>query len=73
MEEMQMPLTHIEIKGSLINRFGKIELTHYYFNPTDKYLDTVYKFSRRLMQIFDGLKIYGDKNIEGVIGETEKS
>ena len=37
MEEMIMPLTNIEIKGSIINRFAKIELIHYYFNPTDKY------------------------------------
>ena len=41
MEEIQMPLTNIEIKGSSINRFAKIELIHYYCNPTDKYLDTV--------------------------------
>jgi hypothetical protein len=53
MEEMIMPLTNIEIKGSIINRFAKIELIHYYFNPTDKYLDTVYKFPRGLMQVFD--------------------
>ena len=73
MEEMIMPLTNIEIKGSLINRFAKIELIHYYFNPTDKYLDTVYKFPRGLMQVFDGLKIYyDDKVIEGIIGETAK-
>ena len=73
MEEMQIPLTNIEIKGSIINRFAKIELIHYYFNPTDKYLDTVYKFPRGLMQVFDGLKItYDDKVIEGIIGETEK-
>ena len=73
MEEMIMPLTNIEIKGSIINRFAKIELIHYYFNPTDKYLDTVYKFPRGLMQVFDGLKIYyDDKVIEGIIGETEK-
>ena len=56
-EEMQVPLTNIEIKGSIINRFAKIELIHYYFNPTDKYLSTVYKFPRGLMQVFDGLKI----------------
>ena len=68
-----MPLTNIEIKGSIINRFAKIELIHYYFNPTDKYLDTVYKFPRSLIQIFDGLKIYyDDKLVEGIIGETEK-
>ena len=73
MEEMIMPLTNIEIKGSIINRFAKIELIHYYFNPTDKYLDTVYKFPRGLMQVFDGLKIYyDDKVIEGIIGETAK-
>ena len=73
MEEMIMPLTNIEIKGALINRFAKIELIHYYYNPTDKYLDTVYKFPRGLMQVFDGLKIYyDDKVIEGVIGETQK-
>ena len=72
-EEMQVPLTNIEIKGSIINRFAKIELIHYYFNPTDKYLSTVYKFPRGLMQVFDGLKItYDDKVIEGIIGETEK-
>ena len=45
-EEIQMPLTNIEIKGSAINRFAKIELIHYYCNPTDKYLDTIYKFPR---------------------------
>ena len=68
-----MPLTKIEIKGSIINRFAKIELIHYYYNPTDKYLDTVYKFPRALMQVFDGLKIYyDDKLVEGIIGETEK-
>ena len=73
MEEMTMPLTNIEIKGSIINRYAKIELIHYYFNPTDKYLDTVYKFPRALMQVFDGLKIYyDDKIVEGIIGETEK-
>ena len=73
MEEMIMPLTNIEIKGALINRFAKIELIHYYYNPTDKYLDTVYKFPRGLMQVFDGLKIYYDnKVIEGIIGETAK-
>ena len=73
LEEMQIPLTNIEIKGSIINRFAKIELIHYYFNPTDKYLDTVYKFPRGLMQVFDGLKItYDDKVIEGIIGESEK-
>ena len=73
MEEMTMPLTNIEIKGSIINRYAKIELIHYYFNPTDKYLDTVYKFPRALMQVFDGLKIYyDDKVVEGIIGETEK-
>ena len=73
MEEMQMPLTKIEIKGSIINRFAKIELIHYYINPTDKYLDTVYKFPRSLMQAFDGLKVtYDDKIIEGVIGEKKK-
>ena len=73
MEEMIMPLTNIEIKGSIINRYAKIELIHYYFNPTDKYLDTVYKFPRALMQVFDGLKIYyDDKIVEGIIGETEK-
>ena len=33
MEEMIMPLTKIEIKGSIINRFAKIELVHYYPNP----------------------------------------
>ena len=72
-EEMIMPLTNIEIKGSIINRFAKIELVHYYFNPTDKYLDTVYKFPRSLMQVFDGLKVYYDeKVIEGIIGETAK-
>ena len=71
MDEIQIPLTNIEIKGSIINRFAKIELIHYYFNPTDKYLDTVYKFPRGLMQVFDGLKInYDDKVIEGIIGET---
>ena len=73
LDEMQIPLTNIEIKGSIINRFAKIELIHYYFNPTDKYLDTVYKFPRSLMQVFDGLKIYyDDKIIEGIIGETSK-
>ena len=73
MEEMQIPLTSIEIKGSIINRFAKIELIHHYFNPTDKYLDTVYKFPRGLMQVFDGLKItYDGKVIEGIIGESEK-
>ena len=73
MEEMIMPLTKIEIKGSIINRFAKIELIHYYYNPTDKYLDTVYKFPRGLMQVFDGLKVYyKDKVIEGIIGETAK-
>ena len=73
MEEIQMPLTNIEIKGSAINRFAKIELIHYYCNPTDKYLDTVYKFPRGLMQVFDGLKVtYDDQVIEGIIGETEK-
>ena len=73
MEEMIMPLTKIEIKGSIINRFAKIELVHYYYNPTDKYLDTVYKFPRSLMQVFDGIKInYDGKIIEGVIGETAK-
>ena len=73
MEEMTMTLTNIEIKGTIINRFAKIELIHYYFNPTDKYLDTVYKFPRALMQVFDGLKIYyDDKVVEGIIGETEK-
>ena len=73
MEEMQIPLTNIEIKGSIINRFAKIELIHHYFNPTDKYLDTVYKFPRGLMQVFDGLKItYDGKVIEGIIGESEK-
>ena len=73
MEEMIMPLTNIEIKGSIINRFAKIELIHYYYNPTDKYLDTVYKFPRSLMQVFDGLKVYyKDKVIEGIIGETAK-
>jgi len=73
MEDMIMPLTNIEIKGSIINRFAKIQLIHYYFNPTDKYLDTVYKFPRSLMQVFDGIKIdYDGKIIEGVIGETAK-
>ena len=73
MDEMQVPLTKIEIKGSIINRFAKIELIHHYFNPTDKYLDTVYKFPRSLMQVFDGIKItYDDKVIEGIIGETQK-
>jgi hypothetical protein len=73
MDEMQVPLTKIEIKGSIINRFAKIELIHHYFNPTDKYLDTVYKFPRSLMQVFDGIKItYDDKVIEGIIGETPK-
>ena len=73
MEDMIMPLTYIEIKGSIINRFAKIQLIHYYFNPTDKYLDTVYKFPRSLMQVFDGIKIdYDGKIIEGVIGETAK-
>ena len=73
MEEIQMPLTNIEIKGSAINRFAKIELIHYYCNPTDKYLDTIYKFPRGLMQVFDGLKVtYDDQVIEGIIGESEK-
>ena len=72
-EEFAMPLTNIEIKGSIINRFAKIELIHYYINPTDKYLDTVYKFPRSLMQTFDGLKvIYDGKVIEGIIGEKTK-
>ena len=73
MDEMQIPLTNIEIKGSIINRFAKIELIHYYLNPTDKYLDTVYKFPRALMQVFDGLKVYyDDKVIEWIIEETSK-
>jgi len=73
MDEIQVPLTKIEIKGSIINRFAKIDLIHHYFNPTDKYLDTVYKFPRGLMQVFDGIKItYDDKVIEGIIGETQK-
>ena len=73
MDEIPMPLTNIEIKGSTINRFAKIDLIHYYYNPTDKYLDTVYKFPRGLMQVFDGLKVtYDDQVIEGIIGETEK-
>ena len=72
-EEFAMPLTNIEIKGSIINRFAKIELIHYYINPTDKYLDTVYKFPRSLMQTFDGLKVtYDGKVIEGIIGEKTK-
>ena len=73
MEEIPMPLTNIEIKGSIINRFAKLEIIHYYFNPTDKYLDTAYKFPRSLMQSFDGLKVsFDDKNIEGIIAEREK-
>ena len=73
MKEIPMPLTNIEIKGSTINRFAKIDLIHYYYNPTDKYLDTVYRFPRGLMQVFDGLKVtYDDQVIEGIIGETEK-
>lgn len=72
-DEIPMPLTNIEIKGSIINRFAKLEIIHYYFNPTDKYLDTAYKFPRSLMQSFDGLKVsYDDKNIEGIIAEREK-
>lgn len=73
MEDMPMPLTNIEIKGSIINRFAKVEIIHYYFNPTDKYLDTLYKFPRSLMQAFNGLKVtYDDKIIEGIIAEKEK-
>ena len=73
MEEIPMPLTNIEIKGSIINRFAKIDLIHYYYNPIDKYLDTVYKFPRGLMQVFDGLKVtYDDQVIEGIIGEKQK-
>ena len=74
MDETMMPLTNIEIKGSIINRLAKIQLIHYYFNPTDKYLDTVYRFPRALIQVFDGLKIYyDDKIIEGIITETMKA
>ena len=73
-DEMIMPLTNIEIKGSIINRLAKIELIHYYYNPTDKYLDTVYRFPRALIQVFDGIKIYyDDKVIEGLITETAKA
>ena len=67
---MPVPLTKIEISGSIINRFAKLSLIHHYYNPLDKYLDTVYKFPRSLMQCFDGIKVtYDDQEIEGIIGE----
>ena len=70
---MRIPLTNLEIKGSIINRFAKLEIVHYYFNPTDKNCDTLYKFPKSLIQVFDGLKIaYDDEINEAVVDEKEK-
>ena len=65
-----LPLTFINIEAIIYNNFAKVNLTHKYFNPTDSYLDTVFKFPKGLYQIFYGLTIkMEDKELIGLIGD----
>ena len=72
-EEILMPLTNVDINFKIMNKFAKIELVHHYLNPTDKYLDTNFKFPKSLMQIFDGMKVsYDNTIIESIIDEKQQ-
>ena len=65
-----IPLTFIDIEAIIYNNFAKINLTHKYFNPTNSYLDTVFKFPKGLYQIFYGLTAEIDgKTLIGIVGD----
>ena len=68
-----LPLFSTDISADIQDRFAKVKLTHIYYNPYDKYLDTCFKFPKGLYQVFDGIEAEFDGNkIKGLVGLRKK-
>lgn len=68
-----IPLYFIDIDVEIMSRFARIHLTHKYFNPTDKAIDTIFKFPKGYFQVFDRISALIDgKEVVGIIAEKQK-
>ena len=68
----RMPLYFVDIKVDLIDTFAKIYLTHKYFNPSKKDVNTVFKFPEEFFQSFDGFTVEKNgKTFIGAVGKNE--
>ena len=68
-KDEMLPIFSTNINVDINDKFAKVKLTHIYYNPYDKYLDTCFKFPKGLYQVFDGLEAEIDgKKIKGLVG-----
>ena len=55
-KDEMLPIFSTDINVDINDKFAKVKLTHIYYNPYDKYLDTCFKFPKGLYQVFDGIE-----------------
>lgn len=63
--DIYLPIINLTIEGSIINRFAKLEINYYYFNPLEKDLEVFLYFPSGFFQIFTGMKI-DDKPVDAI-------
>ena len=55
--EEQIPLYFVDINANIVDQFAKIKITHKYFNPTEQIINTIFRCSKTLYHVFDGLTV----------------
>ena len=51
-----IPIFSTEIQADIYRKFAKICLTHKYYNPYSDFLDTKFKLTKGLYQVFDKIE-----------------